>query len=163
LFWTINIVYLHYYLSKHIYLKKIKNKIVSRKYRRSKKTIIIKRMKMDIIDKSSINHNNLGLLFVESLKTTSRSEGHLVGYYFLLFNFQFNFFIFFYLSLFFFNYFFLFLFNFHGVWMWTTYMYIHIHTSSIKIHNSISFTHCGLQINHQMPLLRRHRQGSVGL
>jgi hypothetical protein len=36
-------------------------------------------------------------------------------------------------------------------------------TSSIKIHNSISFTHSGLQINHQMPFLRRHRQGSVGL
>jgi hypothetical protein len=41
----------------------------------------IKRVKMDIIDKSSINHNNLGLLFVESLPTTSRSEGRLVGYY----------------------------------------------------------------------------------
>jgi hypothetical protein len=37
---------------------------------------------MDIFDKSSINHNNLGLLFVKSLLTTSRSEGHLVGYYF---------------------------------------------------------------------------------
>jgi len=108
---------------------------------------------MDIIDKSSINHNNLGLLFVESLPTTSRSEGRLVGYYFLFF------FLFFknFLNL---NIFFSF--------SWVLIVdYIHVYTYSyfisIKIHNSISFTHCGLQINHQMPLLRRHRQGSVGL
>ena len=42
-------------------------------------------------------------------------------------------------------------------------VYIYSYFISIKIHNSISFTHCRLQINHQMPLLRRHRQGSVGL
>ena len=68
---------------------------------------------MDIIDKSSINHNNLGLLFVESITTTSRSEGRLVGYYFLFFNFLFYFFIFFYLFLFFliisFNFFLIFM------------------------------------------------------
>jgi hypothetical protein len=35
---------------------------------------------MYIIDKSSINPNNLGLLFAENITTTSRSEGRLVGY-----------------------------------------------------------------------------------
>ena len=100
----------------------------------------IKRVKMDITDKSSINHNNLGLLFVESLPTTSRSEDRLVGYLFF-------FFLFF-------------------PWVLIvdyTHVYIYSYFISIKIHNSVSFTHCRLQINHQMPLLRRHRQGSVGL
>jgi hypothetical protein len=40
---------------------------------------------MDIFDQSTINHNNLGLLFFESLPTTSRSDGRLVGYSCLLF------------------------------------------------------------------------------
>jgi len=114
---------------------------------------------MDIIDKSSINHNNLGLLFVESLPTTSRSEGRLVGYYFLFFFFV----LFFLFCLILFNFFISFF-----LFSWVLIVdYIHVYTYSyfisIKIHNSISFTHCGLQINHQMPLLRRHRQGSVGL
>ena len=139
------------FIQAHIFEENKKNIFVSRKYRRSKKYIIIKRVKMDIIDKSSINHNNLSLLFVESLPTTSRSEGRLVGYYIYIF------FIFF---LSFFSFFF--------KCSWVLIVdYIHAYTYSyfisIKIHNSISFNHCGLQINHQMPLLRRHRQGSVGL
>ena len=121
---------------------------------------IIKRVQMNIIDKSSINHNNLGFLFVESLPTTSRSEGRLVGYYFL-------FFFFFYFILLF-IYFFIFFISIFFKFSWVLIVdYIHVYTYSlfisIEIHNSISFTHCGLQINHHMPLLRRHRQGSVGL